>query len=136
MREYTARLNAFERSQTHRNINGEATLALGITAKDFCVGVLLLLAVSMVPWVYAPFLALALAVIFIFLSTRFRNALPPHFLSHVAWAWGPIDWAPVRPGPWRCALALLRALRIQPAAPKFPSFFARAKARFVTFLPQ
>jgi hypothetical protein len=136
MREYTARLNTFERRLTHRNINGEATLALGITAKDFCVGVFVLLSVSMLPWVYAPFLALALAVVFVFLSTRFRNALPPRFFSHVVWAWGPIDWAPVRPGPWRCALALLRGLRLQPGAPKFSSPFARAKARFVTFLPQ
>jgi hypothetical protein len=136
MREHISRLNDFSRRSAHRNINNEATLALGITAKDFCVGVFVLLAASMIPWLYAPFLALALAVVFVFLSTRYRNALPPRFFSHVVWAFGPIDWAPERPGLWRRALALVRFLKLQPAAPRFPSPFARAKSRFVRFLPQ
>jgi hypothetical protein len=135
MREHTSRLNDFARRSTHRSINNEATIALGVTAKDFMVGVVVLLCVSMAPSVYAPFVALALAIAFVFLSTRYRNALPPRFFSHLLWAWGPIDWAPARPGPWRRSLTVLRALKLQPAAPKFPSPFARARARFVTFLP-
>jgi len=136
MRESIKRIGGFERTSTLRSINAEATIVLGITAKDFMVGILVLLLVSFLPWFYAPFLAVFLAGVFVFLSTRYRKALPPRFLSHTLWSLGLVDSAPLAPRWWCRTLRLLRALHLQPQAPGLPNPFARAKRRFVSFLPQ
>ena len=135
MREATKRLGHLERVSTLRSINGEATIVLGITVKDFMVGACVLIVVSFLPWFYAPFLAVFLAGVFVLVSTRYRNALPPRFFSHALWSVGVLDLDPIAPGAWKRSLRLLRALRLQAKAPRYPNLFARAKRRFVTCLP-
>lgn len=135
MRENYERLADFQALSTHKTINSEATVVLGLTAKDIAVGLLVLVGVASLPSFYAPFVALALAVVFVFASRGLRRDLAPRFFAHFFWSAGLVDFAPVRCGPWTRALRCLRAVGFVAKAPLFPSPFARAKRRFVTFVP-
>jgi len=135
MREATDRVGRFERIPTLRSINAPATVVLGITAGDFAVGITTLVAVASIPWFYAPFVALGLAVVFVFASTKVRKELPPRFLTHLFWSLGLVDWDPVRPGTWPRVLRVLRGVGlVRPPSP-FPNPFARGRRRFVAFVP-
>lgn len=135
MREHTNRIGSFERLPSLRSINAPATVVLGVTAGDLSAGVVTLVVVACIPWFYAPFLALFLALVFVFASTKVRKELPPRFFAHAWWSLGVFDWAPVRPGAWVRTLSLLRWVRVVNPPPVFPNPFARARARFAAFVP-
>lgn len=135
MREATGRIGHFERIPTLRSINAPATIVLGITAGDFAVGITTLVAVASIPWFYAPFLALGLAVVFIFASTKIRNGLPARFFTHACWSLGLFDWDPVCPGVWPRVVRVLRAMGVLRPSSRFPNPFARGRRRFVAFVP-
>jgi|GEM_PF-3969389 len=134
MREATDRIGHFERIPTLRSINAPATIVLGITAGDFAVGIVTLVGVASIPWFYAPFVALGLALVFIFVSTKIRKDLPPRFFPHVLWSLGMFDWEPLRPGGWARAVRVLRAIGVVGPLSRFPNPFARGRRRFVAYV--
>lgn len=135
MREATDRIGRFERIPTLRSINAPATIVLGITAGDFAVGITTLVAVASIPWFYAPFIALGLAVVFVLAATKIRQELPPRFFAHFLWSLGLFDWEPVKPGTWPRVLRTLRRVGLVRPPARFPNPFARGRRRFVAFVP-
>jgi hypothetical protein len=109
MRENYERLVDFEAVSTHKTINSEATVILGLTAKDIATGLLVFLFVAPLPSFYASFVALALAVISVFTSRNLRRDLAPRFFAHFFWSAGIVDFDPVRRSLWTRALSFLRA---------------------------
>ena len=82
MREYTKRLNDFERLPTHKAINSNLMFLFGITMQDFLAALVVFLGISMLPGFLTPFLALGSGFGVVFNSKKLRTIFPKkHFKS-------------------------------------------------------
>lgn len=111
MREFTKRLNDFERLPTHKAINSDLMFLFGITMQDFLVALIVFLMVCLFPGFLTPFFALASGFAVVLLSKRIRTRFPKRHFRHLFWAWG----------------------LTQPKGMTNP--FGKAKSRFVSFGP-
>ena len=88
MREYTKRLNNFEKLPTHKDINSDLMFLFGITMQDFLAALVVFLGVCMLPGFLTPFMALASGFGVVFISKKIRTIFPKNHFRHLFWAFG------------------------------------------------
>ena len=88
MREYTKRFADFERTPTHKAINGKLMFLFGITIQDFLAALGVFLGLCMLPGFLTPFFALGAAFLVVVISKKVRTKFPPHYFRHLFWAYG------------------------------------------------
>ena len=111
MREYTKRLNDFERLPTQKAINSDLMFLFGITMQDFLAALVVFLGICMLPGFLTPFLALGSGFGVVFISKKLRTIFPKKHFKHLFWAFGLTETKVIK------------------------NPFRKAKSRFVSFGP-